>query len=70
VINGSAELWYLPVHRYYIQTEILHFIIILHRPWLLRKLRTNRYALSRNACFEAAVTDYKIVRASRPQADP
>ncbi|KAK4684431.1 hypothetical protein P7C73_g5751, partial [Tremellales sp. Uapishka_1] len=52
--------WYLPVHRYYIQTEILHFTIILHRPWLLRKLRSNRYSLSRAACFEAAVTDYKI----------
>jgi hypothetical protein len=25
-----AELWYLPIHRYYIQTEILHFTIILH----------------------------------------
>ena len=24
------ELWFLPVHRYYIQTEILHFTIILH----------------------------------------
>ena len=27
---GMAELWFLPVHRYYIQTEILHFTIILH----------------------------------------
>lgn len=26
----QVECWYLPVHRYYIQTEILHFIIILH----------------------------------------
>jgi len=26
----TPELWFLPVHRYYIQTEILHFIIILH----------------------------------------
>ncbi|EIW71030.1 hypothetical protein TREMEDRAFT_27559 [Tremella mesenterica DSM 1558] len=73
----DTKLWFLPVHRYYIQTEILHFTIILHvsllitpfswtlgsfscRPYLLRKLRQNRYALSRNACFEAAVTDWKI----------
>lgn len=26
----DSALWYLPVHRYYIQTEILHFSIILH----------------------------------------
>lgn len=26
----QTELWYLPTHRYYIQTEILHFTIILH----------------------------------------
>ena len=48
------------MHRYYIQTEVLHFIIILHRPWLLRKLRSTRYALSRRACFDAAVTDWKV----------
>ncbi|BEI81893.1 hypothetical protein CcaverHIS002_0210530 [Cutaneotrichosporon cavernicola] len=28
---------FLAVHRYYIQTEILHFTIILHRPWFLRQ---------------------------------
>lgn len=28
--DARAALWYLPVHRYYIQTEILHFTIILH----------------------------------------
>jgi hypothetical protein len=28
--DGIAGYWYLPVHRYYIQTEILHFTIILH----------------------------------------
>ncbi|WVQ69466.1 uncharacterized protein L199_007684 [Kwoniella botswanensis] len=54
------KMWFLPIHRYYIQTEILHFTIILHRPWLLRKLRSSRYALSRQACFDAAVTDYKL----------
>ncbi|WWC86725.1 uncharacterized protein L201_001603 [Kwoniella dendrophila CBS 6074] len=56
----DQKMWFLPIHRYYIQTEILHFTIILHRPWLLRKLRSSRYALSRQACFDAAVTDYKL----------
>ncbi|WVQ79880.1 hypothetical protein IAT38_001980 [Cryptococcus sp. DSM 104549] len=59
----DSKLWFLPIHRYYIQTEILHFTIILHRPWLLRKLRSSRYALSRTACFDAAVTDYKLRQA-------
>ncbi|WWD21666.1 hypothetical protein CI109_106152 [Kwoniella shandongensis] len=61
--SQDSKLWYLPIHRYYIQTEILHFVIILHRPWLLRKLRSQRYALSREACFDAAITDYKIRQA-------
>ena len=67
--SWDDKLWYLPVHRYYIQTEILHFTIILHRPWLLRKLRSSRYALSRHACLEAAVTDFKIVSLTRGQAN-
>ncbi|KAK8847577.1 hypothetical protein IAR55_005436 [Kwoniella newhampshirensis] len=61
--STDDKFWYLPVHRYYIQTEILHFVIILHRPWLLRKLRSQRYALSQSACFDAAITDYKIRQA-------
>jgi hypothetical protein len=64
-LADMAELTFLPVHRYYIQTEILHFTIILHRPWFLRQLRSEKYALSRQACFEAAITDFKIVRCSR-----
>ncbi|KLT39784.1 hypothetical protein CC85DRAFT_250611 [Cutaneotrichosporon oleaginosum] len=51
---------FLPVHRFYIQTEILHFTIILHRPWFLRQVRSDKYAMSRRACFEAAITDFKI----------
>lgn len=78
-LTQNTELWFLPIHRYYIQTEILHFTIILHvsykkicrlmktlivamqRPWLLRRLKSSRYNLSRTACFDAAITDYKIV---------
>ncbi|KIR54550.1 nuclear protein [Cryptococcus gattii Ru294] len=77
----DSKLWFLPIHRYYIQTEILHFTIILHvsykktcpliktlivamqRPWLLRRLKSSRYNLSRTACFDAAITDYKIRQA-------
>jgi hypothetical protein len=63
VIDASfTDLWYLPTHRYYIQTEILHYTIILHRPWFLRQIHNDRYSVSRRACFEAAVTDFKIVR--------
>ena len=58
--SHDKDLWYLPIHRYYIQTEILHFRIILHRPYLLRKLRSGRYAPSRTASFDSAVLDFKI----------
>ncbi|WVR04770.1 hypothetical protein IAU60_001782 [Kwoniella sp. DSM 27419] len=58
--SWDGQMWYLPIHRYYIQTEVLHFTIILHRPWLLRKLRSSRYSRSRAACFDAAITDYKL----------
>lgn len=30
LITEDQGCWYLSVHRYYIQTEILHFTIILH----------------------------------------
>ncbi|BEJ12592.1 hypothetical protein CspHIS471_0210520 [Cutaneotrichosporon sp. HIS471] len=59
----DKALPFLAVHRYYIQTEILHFTIILHRPWFLRQVRSLKYALSRRACFEAAITDFKIRQA-------
>ena len=31
------------------------------RPWLLRRLRSDKFALSRRACFEAAKADFRIV---------
>lgn len=61
LVTDVSELPFLPVHRYYIQTEILHFTIILHRPWFLRQVCSEKYALSRRECFEAAITDFKIV---------
>nr|XP_031857365.1 uncharacterized protein CI109_007229 [Kwoniella shandongensis]KAA5524437.1 hypothetical protein CI109_007229 [Kwoniella shandongensis] len=52
--------FWLPVHRFMLLTELLVTTIILHRPWLLRKLSSNRYAASRTACFEAAKLDFQI----------
>ncbi|KAL1413444.1 hypothetical protein Q8F55_001211 [Vanrija albida] len=56
--SKDKDIWYLPIHRYYIQTEILHFTIILHRPWFLRDLKSDRYEHSRRACAEATRTDF------------
>lgn len=52
---------YIPIHRYYLSTEILFIVITLHRPWLLRRLRSDRFAMSRRACFDAAKMDFRIV---------
>ena len=35
---------------------------MFQRPWLLRRLSTNHYALSRTACFEAAKLDFQLRR--------
>ncbi|WWC59894.1 uncharacterized protein I303_102456 [Kwoniella dejecticola CBS 10117] len=55
----QVHFW-LPVHRLMLLTEVLVTTIILHRPWLLRKLSSDRYAASRTACFEAAKLDFQI----------
>ncbi|WWC68905.1 uncharacterized protein I206_102841 [Kwoniella pini CBS 10737] len=55
----QVHFW-LPVHRLMLLTEVLVTTIILHRPWLLRKLSSDRYAPSRTACFEAAKLDFQI----------
>ncbi|CCM01598.1 uncharacterized protein FIBRA_03658 [Fibroporia radiculosa] len=54
---------YIPVHRFLLVTEIFFVRITLNRPYLLRRLGTDRYQRSRQACFEAALTDYRIRRA-------
>ncbi|ORY27664.1 fungal-specific transcription factor domain-domain-containing protein [Naematelia encephala] len=56
----DALMPWLPVHRFMLLTEILVTSIMLHRPWLLRKLSSNRYAASRTACFEAAKLDFAL----------
>jgi hypothetical protein len=56
---------YIPVHRYLLITEILFVRISLHRPYLLRKLGSDRYARSRKACFESAKKDFRVRQAFR-----
>ena len=61
---------YIPIHRFLLITEILFVRISLHRPYLLRRLESDRYLRSRTACFESAITDFKArqdFRLSMPQ---
>lgn len=58
---------YIPVHRFLLITEILFIRIGLHRPYLLRRLNSDRYARSRTACFESAVKDFDVRQAFREQ---
>lgn len=56
---------YIPLHRYLLITEILFVRISLHRPYLLRRLDSERYARSRRACFNSAILDYEVRQAYR-----
>ncbi|KJA30225.1 hypothetical protein HYPSUDRAFT_32362 [Hypholoma sublateritium FD-334 SS-4] len=56
---------YIPVHRFLLITEILFVRISLHRPYMLRRLNSDRYARSRNACFESAIMDFEVRQAFR-----
>ncbi|KAF6762269.1 hypothetical protein DFP72DRAFT_987584 [Ephemerocybe angulata] len=51
---------FIPIHRFLLITEILFVRISLHRPYLLRRVRSDRYARSRKACFESAVLDFQV----------
>ncbi|KAA1466416.1 hypothetical protein DENSPDRAFT_831235 [Dentipellis sp. KUC8613] len=51
---------FIPAHRYILVTEVLFVRISLHRPYLLRRLNSDRYNRSRRACFESAIKDYEI----------
>ncbi|KAF9009017.1 hypothetical protein BDQ17DRAFT_1388700 [Cyathus striatus] len=57
-LDESAK--YIPVHRFLLITEILFVRISLHRPYLLRRLKSDRYARSRIACFESAMKDFDV----------
>ncbi|KAF8138714.1 fungal-specific transcription factor domain-containing protein [Boletus edulis] len=56
---------FIPTHRLLLITEILFVRISLHRPYLLRKLSSDRYLRSRNACFESAIKDFEVRKAFR-----
>ncbi|KAH7914171.1 fungal-specific transcription factor domain-containing protein [Hygrophoropsis aurantiaca] len=56
---------FLPVHRFLLVTEILFVRVSLHRPYLLRKLHSDRYTRSRTACFESAMQDFDVRKAFR-----
>lgn len=56
---------YIPVHRFLLVTETLFVRISLHRPYMLRCLNSERYARSRNACFESAIKDFEVRQAFR-----
>ncbi|KAJ7797521.1 hypothetical protein B0H14DRAFT_3093159 [Mycena olivaceomarginata] len=53
---------FIPVHRYLLVTEVLFVRNSLHMPYTLRKLKTDRYARSRNTCFESAMKDFHVRR--------
>ena len=54
--------YYIPAHRYLLVTEILFVRVTLHRPYLLRRLGSDKYLRSRNICFECAMQDFRIRR--------
>ncbi|KAI0787224.1 fungal-specific transcription factor domain-containing protein [Irpex lacteus] len=54
--------FYIPAHRFLLVTEILFVRITLHRPFLLRRLSSDKYLRSRKACFECAMQDFGILR--------
>ena len=56
---------YIRVHRFLLITEIWFVRINLHRPYLLRRLNSDRYQRSRRACFESAMRDFEIRQAFR-----
>jgi hypothetical protein len=56
---------YIPLHRYLLTTEIMFVRISLHRPYILRRSNSDRYAPSRRACFNCAIMDYEVRQAYR-----
>ena len=61
----DVTLPYIPIHRFLLITEILFVRISLHRPYILRRLDSNRFAASRRACFESALKDFQVRLAFR-----
>ncbi|KAG6902225.1 hypothetical protein C0995_002857 [Termitomyces sp. Mi166 len=61
----DGKFKYIPVHRFLLITEILFVRISLHRPYILRRLGSDRYARSRAACFESAIKDFEVRKSFR-----
>ncbi|KAJ6536624.1 hypothetical protein B0H10DRAFT_2143017 [Mycena sp. CBHHK59/15] len=61
----DETLPYVPIHRFLLVTEVLFVRNSLHMPYILRKLKSDRYARSRTACFESAIKDFDVRRAFR-----
>lgn len=59
----DATLPFVPPHRFLIVTEVFFVRISLHRPYMLRKLDSDRFAYSRTACFQSAQKDWEIRQA-------
>lgn len=57
------SLPYLPAHRFLLLTEVFFIRISLHRPYLLRRLGSDRYSRSQRACFVSVLRDFEIRRA-------
>ncbi|OAX36194.1 hypothetical protein K503DRAFT_321994 [Rhizopogon vinicolor AM-OR11-026] len=56
---------FIPVHRFLLITEVLFVRVSLHRPYLLRRLSSDRYVRSRRACFESSIKDFQVRQAFR-----
>ncbi|KIK68090.1 hypothetical protein GYMLUDRAFT_36919 [Collybiopsis luxurians FD-317 M1] len=61
----DREKPYIPIHRFLLITEVLFVRTSLHRPYILRRLSSDRYARSRAACFESAIKDFQVRQAFR-----
>ncbi|KAI5124904.1 hypothetical protein M0805_007332 [Coniferiporia weirii] len=64
-LDHIEEYSYIPLHRYLLTTEILFVRISLHRPFILRRLDSDRYGHSRRACFAVALMDFEVRQAYR-----
>ncbi|KAG8856771.1 hypothetical protein FRB96_006274 [Tulasnella sp. 330] len=54
---------FIPVHRFLITCEVYFVRISLHRPYILRKLNSDRFAASRQACIDSARKDFEVRQA-------
>jgi hypothetical protein len=61
----DSSMKFIPVHRFLLLTEIFFIRISLHRPYLLRRLDSDRYGRSRIASFESAIRDSRVRQAFR-----